>query len=144
MISVQPADASCGASVRGVDLSRPVDQRTLDELRRIWLEHQVIAFEDQQLAVEDLERFTLQVGPRGDDPYIAPIPGHKHVVEIRREADETSRLFAENWHSDWSFRSPRPRGRRCGHGRCPDPSWLLWSCWRRQRSAHSHWMSAPR
>ncbi len=110
MISVQPAQAACGASVRGVDLSAPLDLATVNRIREIWLKHQVIAFEDQQLAVEDLERFTLLIGPRGEDPYIAPIPGHKHVVEIRREADETSRLFAENWHSDWSFLPSPPAG----------------------------------
>ncbi|MFZ9406003.1 MAG: TauD/TfdA dioxygenase family protein [Burkholderiaceae bacterium] len=110
MIEVQPSGASCGASVRGVDLSKPLDEATVAQLREIWLEHQVIAIVDQNLAIEDLERFTLMVGPRGEDPFIAPIPGHKHVVEIKREADEKSKLFAENWHSDWSFLPSPPAG----------------------------------
>jgi len=110
MIEVQPSGASCGASVRGVDLSKPLDEATVEQLRSIWLEHQVIAIVDQNLAIEDLERFTLMVGPRGEDPFIAPIPGHKHVVEIKREADEKSKLFAENWHSDWSFLPSPPAG----------------------------------
>ncbi len=110
MIEVQPSGASCGASVRGVDLSKPLDESTVAQLRSIWLEHQVIAIVDQNLAIEDLERFTLMVGPRGEDPFIAPIPGHKHVVEIKREADEKSKLFAENWHSDWSFLPSPPAG----------------------------------
>ncbi len=94
MIQVQPADASCGATIRGVDLSKPLDAATVAELRQIWLKHQVVAFADQDLSIEDLERFTLLIGPRGEDPYIAPIPGHKHVVEIKREANEQSKLFA--------------------------------------------------
>jgi taurine dioxygenase len=110
MIEVQAADASCGATVRGVDLSAPLDEAIVAQLRRIWLEHQVIAFVDQDLSIEDLERFTLMIGPRGDDPFIAPIPGHQHVVEIRREPGETSKLFAENWHSDWSFLPVPPAG----------------------------------
>lgn len=103
MISIEPSGASCGATVRGVDLSGPVSESTLAELRAAWLAHGVIALPQQRLSVEDLERFTLAWGPRGDDPFIAPIPGHRHVVEIRREPDETSKLFAEDWHSDWSF-----------------------------------------
>ncbi|MFO0120624.1 MAG: TauD/TfdA dioxygenase family protein [Burkholderiales bacterium] len=110
MIQVQPADASCGATIRGVDLSKPLDAATVAELRQIWLKHQVVAFADQDLSIEDLERFTLLIGPRGEDPYIAPIPGHKHVVEIKREANEQSKLFAENWHSDWSFLPIPPAG----------------------------------
>lgn len=110
MIQVEPADASCGATIRGVDLSKPLEASTVAELRQIWLKHQVVAFADQDLSIEDLERFTLLIGPRGEDPYIAPIPGHKHVVEIKREADEQSKLFAENWHSDWSFLPIPPAG----------------------------------
>ena len=44
MISVQPAQAACGASVRGVDLSAPLDLATVNRIREIWLKHQVIAF----------------------------------------------------------------------------------------------------
>jgi taurine dioxygenase len=62
------------------------------------------------MTVEDLERFTTYFGPFGDDPYIAPIDGHEHVIAIRRRADETSPLFAENWHSDWSFHERPPAG----------------------------------
>jgi taurine dioxygenase len=32
------------------------------------------------------------------------------VVEVRREADETTPVFAEAWHSDWSFLDPPPAG----------------------------------
>jgi taurine dioxygenase len=36
------------------------------------------------------------------------VPGHPHVAQIRREANETSTLFAEAWHSDWSFLPATP------------------------------------
>jgi taurine dioxygenase len=50
------------------------------------------------------------VGPDGDDPFIASIAGHPRVVEVRREADETTPVFAEAWHSDWSFLEASPAG----------------------------------
>jgi taurine dioxygenase len=31
------------------------------------------------------------------------VPGHPHVAQVRREADEATPIFAESWHSDWSF-----------------------------------------
>jgi taurine dioxygenase len=110
MITLEPTGAACGAFVRGLDLSRPLDEAAMAELRAAWLEHGVLAFPDQRMSIPDLERFTLGLGPRGDDPFIAPIPGHAHVVEIRREADETARIFAETWHSDWSFLPVPPAG----------------------------------
>lgn len=109
-ISVEPSGQTCGALVRGVDLTRPLSDAETAELRRIWLEHQVIAFPDQRMAIEDLERFALTIGPYGDDPYLAAMPGHKHVVELRREPDETTAIFAESWHSDWSFLPSPPVG----------------------------------
>jgi len=103
MIQIEPSGAACGAHIRGVDLSSPLSAETAHAIRAAWLAHGVVAFPDQNMSIEDLERFTLVLGPRGEDPYIAPIPGHAHVVEIRREPDEKAPLFAENFHSDWSF-----------------------------------------
>jgi taurine dioxygenase len=110
MITIEPSGAACGASVRGVDLSAPLDEAAVVAIRAAWLEHGVLAFPDQRMSIEDLERFTLALGPRGDDPFIAPIPGHAHVVEIRREPDEQAPIFAETWHSDWSFLPVPPAG----------------------------------
>jgi len=107
---VQPSGQACGATVTGVDLAGPLDDGTVAEIRAAWLEHHVLAFPDQRLAGDDLERFTLAFGPFGDDPYIAPIAGRDHVIAISRRADETAPLFAENWHTDWSFQARPPAG----------------------------------
>lgn len=107
MFEVIPSDSSCGATIRGLDLRLPRSAELLSQLRKTWLTHQVIAVAGQDLAIADLERITLEFGPRSEDPFIAPIPGHQHVVEVRREAHERTKLFAESWHSDWSF-LPRP------------------------------------
>jgi taurine dioxygenase len=110
MIQVERSGQSCGARVTGVDLSRPLDADTVAGLRAVWLEHHVLVFPDQALDDDDLERFTRCFGGFGDDPFIAPIPGREHVVAVRRRADETSPLFAETWHSDWSFQAIPPAG----------------------------------
>lgn len=108
-IVVEPSGASCGALIRGVDL-RSIDAALAAVLRDIWLEHQVVAFPDQDLGIEDFERVATFFGPYGEDPFIAPIDGHPHVIEVKREADETAPVFAEGWHSDWSFLSRPPAG----------------------------------
>jgi len=109
-LRVEPSGQACGARVTGVDLSRPLDPATVAELRAAWLEHHVLAFPDQRIGDDDLERFTLAFGGFGDDPFFAPIPGRRHIAAIRREADETTPLFAENWHADWSFQARPPAG----------------------------------
>lgn len=94
----------------GVDLSQPISADLAAEIRAAWLEHHVLAFPDQRLSDDDLERFTLAFGGFGDDPFIAPIAGRDHIIAVERLADETSPLFAENWHSDWSFQARPPAG----------------------------------
>jgi taurine dioxygenase len=59
---------------------------------------------------DDLERFTLAFGGFGDDPFIAPIKGRKNIIAVERRADEKAPLFAENWHTDWSFQKAPPAG----------------------------------
>ena len=108
-LDVTPSGQACGATVRGVDL-RSIDDDQVAAIRSAWLEHKVLAFPDQQLGDDDLEAFTLRFGPFGDDPFFASIDGHPHIAAIRRRADETSSLFAENWHADWSFQEFPPDG----------------------------------
>ena len=102
-LSVSPQAAPCGAIVRGVDLCHPLSADQAAQIRQAWLAHQVLAFPGQPMSVEDLERFATSIGPFSPDPYFQSIPGHPHVAQVKREADETSSIFADNWHSDWSF-----------------------------------------
>lgn len=95
--------ASCGALVHGVDLSARLDDATERAIRSAWLQHQVLAFPDQDLDLHALERFARSIGPFGTDPYFKSLPGHPHIAQVRREANETTAIFAESWHSDWSF-----------------------------------------
>jgi taurine dioxygenase len=109
-LRIEPSAMGCGALISGVDLSRPQSAAETAAIRRAWLEHLVIGICDQDLDISDLERFAATLGPDGDDPFIASIAGHPRVVEVRREADETSAVFAEAWHSDWSFLEAPPAG----------------------------------
>ena len=97
-----------GARIGGLDLRRPIDAATAQELRQAWLDHQVLVFPDQELSFDDLEAVARSFGPIGEDPYFRPMPGQAHVVALTREADETTPLFADVWHSDWSFLASPP------------------------------------
>ena len=109
-LKVEASGQACGARVTGIDLSRPLDPAIVAEVRAAWLAHHILAFPDQNIGDDDLERFTLAFGGFGEDPFFAPIPGRDHIAAIRREADEQTPLFAENWHTDWSFQARPPSG----------------------------------
>ena len=109
-MKIEPSGAACGASISGIDLSGPLSEADVSAIRAAWLKHKVVAFPDQFLDDDALERFTLTLGDFGEDPFFAPIEGRENIAAILREADETSPLFAENWHSDWSFLPKPPAG----------------------------------
>lgn len=109
-MKIEPSSRSCGAALYGLDLSKPLAASEVAGIRAAWLQHQVICFPGQRLTIEDIERFAHYIGPRGEDPFIQGLPDHPHVVEVKREANEQSKLFAETWHSDWSFLPSPPAG----------------------------------
>ncbi|MEP2989012.1 MAG: TauD/TfdA family dioxygenase [Parasphingorhabdus sp.] len=109
-IKVKPSGQACGAEVTGIDLSKPLNDDQVATIRTTWLEHHVLSFPDQPMTDDDLERFTRYFGGFGHDPFFDPIDGRENIAAIQRNADETSPLFAENWHSDWSFQQHPPAG----------------------------------
>jgi len=109
-MNIEKTNAACGAVVRGVDLSRPLSSEQVSTLRAQWLQHKVLIFPEQALSNADLERFTLYFGEFGDDPFFGHIEGHEHIAAIERRADEKTDIFAEFFHSDWSFMAIPPAG----------------------------------
>jgi len=109
-ITVTPSGQACGAQVLGLDLSKPLTTGEVADIKKAWAEHHVLSFPDQQLTDDDLERFTQYFGKLGDDPFFRPIEGRRYIAAIARFADETSPIFAESWHSDWSFKARPPIG----------------------------------
>jgi len=88
MMQIEPTGQACGAVVTGVDLAGPLAAETVAAIRAAWLQHHVLAFPDQRLSDDDLERFTLAMGGFGEDPFIAPIAGREHIVALARPAED--------------------------------------------------------
>jgi taurine dioxygenase len=61
-ISVTKLHPVIGAEVRGVDLSRPLDDKAVRRVIDAWYEHTVLVFRDQQLSEEDQRRFASYFG----------------------------------------------------------------------------------
>jgi taurine dioxygenase len=119
-LTITASGQACGATITGINLCEDLSPDAVAEIRAAWIQHQVLAFPDQPMDDDDLERFALKLGQFGEDPFFAPLPGRDHIAQIRREADETTSLFAEAWHSDWSF-LPKPPVGTMLHGRVIPP-----------------------
>ncbi len=109
-MKIEASDGACGASITGIDLAKPLSDDVVRAVREAWMAHHVLAFPDQQLTDPDLIRFTRYFGGLGDDPFFESITPDNPVVALTRRADEQAPVFAESWHSDWSFKEDPPIG----------------------------------
>jgi len=109
-IQVDKLTPHAGAEIRGVDLSRPLDERTFKEIHAALIDNGVIFFRDQHLTPDQQKAFGRLFGELHMHP-AAPreLPEHPEILVIH--ADEKSKHVAgENWHSDVSCDLEPPMG----------------------------------
>lgn len=109
-LTVTPSGQACGARIEGIDLTQDLNASQIEELRQLWLEYKVIALPNQSLAPEDLERVSNYFGEVGEDPFFGHIDGYPNICAIQRDANEKTPIFAEIFHTDWSFMQIPPAG----------------------------------
>jgi len=95
------------AEIVGLRADSTLSVQQVKEIKVAWAKYPVLIFPDQMFEPTDLMSFSNQLGEFGVDPFVRPISHHKHVIEVRREAGESTPIFGASWHSDWSFQ-PRP------------------------------------
>ncbi len=101
-IKVEPVSRAVGADVRGVDLSVPLEEGTVAEVRRALLSHHVVFFRDQDLSPEAQMRFGRCFGDLDTHPFVEGMDVHPQVIEIITEPDDRYN-FGGGWHSDVTF-----------------------------------------
>lgn len=114
-IEIEPLSPVCGAEVRGVDLTRPLDGPCVERLEQAFAQHGVLLFRAQPLAPAQLTAFARHFGalqPHVQRKYQHP-EAPEVVVMTNRNADgsfddagahrgamESTR---DGWHSDLSY-----------------------------------------
>jgi alpha-ketoglutarate-dependent taurine dioxygenase len=101
-VHVERLSGSCGAIVRGLDLSVAQSPDAVERLMRLLDEHLVVAFPDQRLDLDRLEQLTDELGGRDVTPYVRPVDGRPFVIRVIKEPDDELN-FANAWHSDLSY-----------------------------------------
>jgi len=101
-IEVERLSGSCGAIVRGVDLSAPQTPEQVESILQLLDEHLVVAFPGQRFDLDRLEAFTDELGGRDVTPYVTPVDDRPYVIRVIKEpSDELN--FANAWHTDLSY-----------------------------------------
>ncbi len=101
-LRIRRTAGALGAEITGVNLAEPLSDETLAEIRRAFVEHQVIFFRDQALTPEQQLAFGRRFGPLNIHPYVKGMAEHPEVMEIIKEPHDKVN-FGGGWHSDMSF-----------------------------------------
>src|SRR5579885_2358133 len=101
-LSVNRIAGALGAEISGVDLSQPLDDGVIAEIRRALIEHLVIFFRDQHLTPEQHLAFGRRFGRLQVHDFVDGMDDNREIIEVRKEPYEM-RNFGGGWHSDVSY-----------------------------------------
>jgi len=101
-IEVAPIAGAIGAEIGGVDLSRPLPDEQLAEIRRAWLEHLVVFFRDQPLDADAYMAFARRIGKPIEYPFVRGLDAHPEIIEVKKLEHERVN-FGGVWHSDTTY-----------------------------------------
>jgi taurine dioxygenase len=101
-LQVHPIAGALGAEISGVDLSQDLDDATVAAIRRIWLEHLVVFFRDQDLPPARFLTFARRFGEPIEYPFVKGLAEHPEIIPVLKLETETIN-FGGIWHSDTAY-----------------------------------------
>jgi taurine dioxygenase len=101
-IGVERIAGALGAEISGIDLSTDLPDDTVAEIRKAWLEHQVVFFRDQRLELEEYLAFARRIGTPVEYPFMKGFEQYPEIIAIAKFPDETVN-FGGIWHSDTAY-----------------------------------------
>lgn len=107
-MEIIPQSSVIGAEVRGLDLSRPLDDDTHARLEAAFLEHQVLSFRRQRLTPQQYCEFAASFGRLADYLFVDGMEGYPQITEIIKTETETEG-FGSFWHSDSTYLERPPK-----------------------------------
>lgn len=113
-LAITEIAAPFGAEVKGVDLTRPIDNDTFDRIQQAFLRHQLLVFRDNEFSEADQIRFTARFGEirkSNMEEYLSRKQPEVFLVSNIKEGDKHVGVYDAGlfWHSDGSF-MPTPHG----------------------------------
>lgn len=115
-IEIVPTGAAVGAEIRGVDLSRPVDDQSFAAVERAYNAHGVIFFRGQAITPDGLLALTqrfgdLQFNTFGEKHGLPGWPGIVLISNVEEDGRDIGvKRAGERWHSDMCYTPKPPRG----------------------------------
>ena len=104
---VQRMAGAIGAEIGGVKLRPDLPGAVIAELRRLWLEHLVLFFRNQELTPQELAAVARRFGEVMYYPFLKGLDEAPEVIEVVKLEHETVN-FGGLWHSDTAYLAEPP------------------------------------
>ncbi len=98
-----------GAEIRGVDLTQPIPQVTVESLKHAHAEYGVLVFPDQVITSEDLKRFGRYFGELSVHPFSTSAADTPELI-VYDNKEGNPPAPTDIWHTDETFREAPPMG----------------------------------
>jgi taurine dioxygenase len=103
---VRRISGALAAEIEGLDLTRPLTDAAVAEIRRIWLDNLVVFFRDQPLSSAQFLALARRFGDVTEYPLLKGLEEAPEIVAVLKREHETIN-FGGIWHSDTAY-LPRP------------------------------------
>tara|TARA_B100000287_G_scaffold104156_2_gene96374 strand:- start:361 stop:1185 length:825 start_codon:yes stop_codon:yes gene_type:complete len=100
---------SClGASIEGIDLTKPLSDKEVSFISNSLAEYEVIFFKNQRIEPSEHREFALNFGSLQTHPAYPTVDGYPEITILENDRDNPSKI--EEWHTDMTFREIPPLG----------------------------------
>jgi len=96
-----------GAEIGGVKLRPDLPDAVIAELRRLWLEHLVLFFRNQELTPQELAAVARRFGEVVHYPFLKGLDEAPEVIQVAKFEHETVN-FGGLWHTDTAYLAEPP------------------------------------
>ncbi len=109
-LHVEPIAGTLGADISGIDLSQPLDDALIAEVRQALLDNHVIFFRDQRITPEQQVAFGRRFGELHIHPYIPHREGYPEILQLQSRADGPAAMAYQSntWHTDLTYEAEPP------------------------------------
>ena len=109
MMKIKQIAGALGAEISGVDLAKGVPASLAVDIRKVFLDHQVIFLHGQNLTPPQFLAFAQAMGEPIEYPFVKGLEGFAHIIEVKKLEYEKVN-FGGIWHSDTTYLSEPPMG----------------------------------
>lgn len=109
-VSVTPLGGALGATIGELDLSQPLDDGTVAEIRRALHDHLVIFFHDQDITAAQHKAFGAHFGTFYRHEFVTGMSDEHPEIIVVAKTPEDQFNFGGDWHSDITYAKQPPLG----------------------------------